>query len=211
MAEDEDPDAAHEGSTEPTADEKPGGGDEESVPLSELREDVAELGEDGVEPGSDGERIEADDEGSSREEKVQAGEPDPDPEPSAGERDEPAKIPLSELTDDLAEREPTETDESLFHREGVDEVEAEAVWAELLMGEGDTTEAFEPTGVETIGEREFQIVPTTLCHRCEFFGDPPELHCTHEGTTIHETVDMDHYRVSHCPMVTEGAGPDGVE
>lgn len=59
----------------------------------------------------------------------------------------------------------------------------------------------DPTAIEEGPDRTYQNVPTTLCHRCRYFGDLPELHCTHEGTTIHETDDMNHYRVSKSPMV----------
>jgi hypothetical protein len=234
MAEDDDPDTEREdGSQQANGPDQASSNehrdeDEQSVPLSELREDVAgpreedaghrekdaELrGDHAIDPGRAGDGSEASDAPERPDAAQPAGEsaPGDDPDGDTADEDGPTKIPLSELKDDLAEREPAETDEALFHREAVDEVEAEAVWAELLMGEGDTSQAFEPTGVETIGERDVQIVPTTLCHRCEYFGEPPELHCTHEGTTIHETVDMDHYRVSHCPMVEDSDGPEQVE
>lgn len=107
-------------------------------------------------------------------------------------------VPLSELRDDVEGRKAAGGTGEEFLQESVGSVESEAVWADLLMGEGDTDGLIPPSDLDG----EFQIVTKTLCHRCEFFGDPPDLHCTHDGTTIHETVDMEHYRVSSCPMVT---------
>ncbi len=154
----------------------------EKIPLSELREEVAT---DSVEESHVDEVTAVDD----------AEEADQDPGRDAG-------IPLSELRNDVVDgADGPETVGELFHEERVDEVESEAVWADLLMGSGETDAIFDPTAVEAELGRDYQIVPKTLCHRCEYFGDPPTLHCTHEGTTIHETVNMDHYRVSECPMV----------
>lgn len=133
--------------------------------------------------------------------------PDADDEPNEAD-DEPADGPLSDLRGDVEKRQANATefdaDEDLFREERVAEVESEAVWADLLMAEGgsDAEGVLEPTaGSGDALEQPGQIVSKTLCHRCEYFGEPPELRCTHEGTTIHEMVDMDHYRVSKCPMV----------
>lgn len=177
---------------------------DEDVPLSDLRDDIAGVSGDEEKPGVDRTDAEAP---PTEKRSATPDESDLESEADRGSDEGREKIPLSELKDDLSNREET-SEEDLFHREAVDDVEAEAVWADLLMGEGDTTEAFEPTALEEIDGRDFQVVPTTLCHRCEFFGDPPTLHCTHEGTTIHETVDMDHYRVSDCPMVKTEGGPN---
>lgn len=195
---------------EPARDEQEPEGDgkespaEEDVPLSDLREDIAGLRGDERAPGEDRDNVEA---SPATNRSATSGDSDLESEIVQGSDEGQEKIPLSELKDDLSDREDT-GEERLFYREAVDDVESEAVWADLLMGEGDTTKSFEPTAIEEIEGRDFQVVPTTLCHRCEFFGDPPKLHCTHEGTTIHETVDMDHYRVSDCPMVKTEEGPD---
>ena len=183
----QDPDPEAETQTEPDPTESPGdpnSGDstEGKIPLSELREEVA----------TDSDRVERGAGSASRD--------IPGSDHEEGGRGE--GIPLSELRDDVVEdADAPETVGELFHEERVEEVDSESVWADLLMGSGETDAIFDPTSVEAELGREFQVVPKTLCHRCEFFGDPPTLHCTHEGTTIHETVDMDHYRVSECPMV----------
>ena len=87
----------------------------------------------------------------------------------------------------------------------VDDVDSEDLWADLFLDDGPTEGSFPPTATTHRAEGTYHEVTKRLCHRCEYFGDPPILHCTHEGTTIHELVDMDHYLVSDCPMVdTEG-------
>lgn len=96
---------------------------------------------------------------------------------------------------------PETNNDALFTEMGVDDVDSEAVWADLLLEDGPTEGSFPPTATEQGDDGTYQVVTKRLCHRCEFFGDPPTLSCTHEGTAIHELVDMDHYRVSDCPMV----------
>jgi len=192
--------------------EEVGDDDREDVPLSDLREDVT---------GSSGT-----DEEDEEKEKAAVREPATDPAGDAPatsnkpptesepdrDADESDSIPLSELRAEVESGEATSGTQAgeghLFHEERVDEVEAEAVWADLLMGSGDTEGVFDPTDFEDELGVSYQVVPKTLCHRCEFFGEPPRLHCTHEGTTIHETVDMDHYRVSACPMVGDDGDPE---
>lgn len=46
------------------------------------------------------------------------------------------------------------------------------------------------------------VVPTQyFCRSCEYFSEPPEVHCNHEGTTIVEFVDLEHALVRDCPVV----------
>lgn len=178
--------------TEPSGDQEADHADEppEKIPLSELRDEVAE-----------GDDVDVSDEADRSDVRPEAGDAEIDPD-TGDESDD--KIPLSDLRSDVVgDTDAAEEAEMLFHEERVEEVESEAVWAELLMDSGETEGLFDPTAIEAGSDRTYQIVPTSLCHRCEFFGDPPTLHCTHEGTTIHETVDMDHYRVSDCPMVED--------
>lgn len=48
------------------------------------------------------------------------------------------------------------------------------------------------------------IVPKSqYCEQCEHFSAPPEMACENAGTTIHELTDLDHVRVTNCPVVTE--------
>lgn len=160
----------------------------ETVPLDDLRDDVASRRGDG--------ESEASREAAGSEESG----PDATDDGEIGSADD--ETPLSNLREDIAARD-SQADEEHFLQESVADVESEAVWAELLMAEGDASGLLDPTAVEEADGRTYQVVPRSLCHRCEFFGEPPELHCTHDGTTIHETVDMEHYRVSECPMVAQ--------
>lgn len=120
--------------------------------------------------------------------------------------------PLGDLRREVDERvdedrsEPADADvEDRFAEIAVDDIDSEDLWADLLLDDGPTEGSFPPTETTKRADGTYHEVTKRLCHRCEYFGDPPVLHCAHEGTTIHELVDMDHYLVSDCPMVdTEG-------
>ena len=121
-----------------------------------------------------------------------------DDEDRETEADEEDAVPLSGLRDSLErDREP---ESEPFVEEDVERVDAEGVWADLLM-----EDAQEGQFAATDSDGETQVISKRICERCPFVADPPELACTHDGTTIHELVDVDHVRVSACPMV----GPDG--
>lgn len=80
-------------------------------------------------------------------------------------------------------------------------IDGDQVWEDLVSGQG------EAAGVLAFGEpvegesEDVTVIPNSVCHSCTYFGEPPELHCTHEGTTIRRMVDMDHYEVVDCPVV----------
>jgi len=107
-------------------------------------------------------------------------------------------VPLSGLRDSLDRDRETESEP--FTEEDVESVDSEGVWADLLM---EDTQAGQFAATESDGET--QVISKRICERCPFVAEPPELSCTHDGTTIHELVDVDHVRVSACPMV----GPEG--
>ena len=112
--------------------------------------------------------------------------------------------PLGDLRRDVesrtGERKATDARE-YFAEMDVEDVDTDEVWADLLFEDGEPTEGqFPASGTD---EKGGQVVTQGLCHRCEYFGDPPQLHCTHEGTDIRELVDMSHYRVTNCPMVDQ--------
>jgi len=173
------------GSKDEVGNEEEAGAESDSSPLSDLRDEVAGRGDD------------------STDSRDEANEPSSTPTTDA-ESGEADRIPLSDLRNDVEKRqEEAETDTGMdpFHEEQVPDLETEAIWADLLMTEGDAAGEVDPTATGADDRGPYQIVTKTLCHRCRHFGEPPELHCTHDGTTIHEVVDMDHYRVSKCPMV----------
>lgn len=119
--------------------------------------------------------------------------------------------PLEDLRRDVEQRgsdDESTTDEAAdvdpFTEMSVDEIDAETVWADVLGEDDLDPESVAAAGFDAGDDGRFQIVNKQLCHRCQYFGDPPTLHCTHDGTQIHELEDMDHYRVSACPMVETG-------
>lgn len=114
--------------------------------------------------------------------------------------------PLGDLADRIRSRLPedeTDGEEAFdlgeyFEEERFDEVESEDLW--------DTIEADRTLGaeVEAGEEPDEHIVPKrSYCESCEHFSEPPEVHCTHPGTTIIEFPDIDHVRVRNCPVVAE--------
>lgn len=84
----------------------------------------------------------------------------------------------------------------VFDRMDVDEVDVDEVWASLDEGAADATSPEEPEAEHVVDKR-------TYCQRCPYFAEPPETACTHEGTSIVESLGFDEFRVRGCPMVTE--------
>jgi hypothetical protein len=164
--------------------------EEESVPLEDLRADIE------------------DDDAEERDRDTQA------PSEAAGEEaasDETDSIPLSGLRDEVDRQSREERNredavaEGAFAEESVEPVDSEGVWADLLMDDGSPEGHFEAREFEAGAEGPTQVISKRICERCRYLAAPPVLECTHEGTTIHELVDVAHVRVSECPMV----GPDG--
>ncbi|WP_435070091.1 hypothetical protein [Haloplanus sp. C73] len=102
-------------------------------------------------------------------------------------------------------------DDDLFEPVDVDQIDEDAVWEAFAEGEmapeaevglGSTVEAAAPDE-HVVSKREF-------CQRCPHFSAPPDVACTHEGTTIVEVVDIDDFRVRNCPIVEDedAATPD---
>lgn len=133
-------------------------------------------------------------------------EVDPLDDPGDGE------APLADLADDVARRreEPAEDlFEEAFSEQPVEGLEEESVWSSI---EGDDTSEFGAIGeVVEAGERTYVVSKRNFCERCHYFSEPPDAHCTHEGTEIREFVDMNHVRLYDCPIVEErGLGEDGL-
>jgi hypothetical protein len=85
-------------------------------------------------------------------------------------------------------------DEGVFERQEVGEIDPDDVWEAL--------EATERAGGDE-GRRYAEVSKHTYCERCEWFSDPPEVSCTHEGTEIVEFLDMETVRLLNCPVVAE--------
>ncbi len=104
--------------------------------------------------------------------------------------------PLGDLAERLnrEDQEALETGEDVFEEVDTGAIDVEDVWEQLESGPG-------PEG-ETLGEGEdVRRIERSVCHGCPHFGDPPELHCTHDGTTIREMPDSQHFVVVECPVV----------
>ncbi|UPW01141.1 hypothetical protein M0R88_03325 [Halorussus gelatinilyticus] len=74
-------------------------------------------------------------------------------------------------------------------------------------GAGSTTDAtadWVADATDRAAGRDVRTIPKTTCHGCPHFGDPPELHCTHESTDILAMVDSERFRVADCPIVVDG-------
>jgi len=92
-----------------------------------------------------------------------------------------------------------------FEPVDVAEVDDEAVWESFVEGESGP-ETGVGLGTETQqapGSDEHVVPKRDFCQRCPHFTVPPETACTHDGTTIVEVVDTDHFRVRNCPVVEE--------
>jgi len=115
------------------------------------------------------------------------------------------EAPLSELA---RERDATtqQEREELFEEVDVGEIDGEAIWdavveegmpPEEALGELRDSEPAEPAerpNEHVINKREY-------CQRCEYFSEPPDVACGHEGTEILEMTDSDCFRVRGCPKV----------
>jgi hypothetical protein len=152
---------------------------------------------------------------------------------SAAAGDDSEAVPLEGLAREVRERrdrrERRDTDaetldidddvDDLFESVDVAEVDSDSVWATFAeggtggegrteLGLGAEVEAVEAeTGTERgatgPADTDHVVPKTEFCQQCPHFTDPPETACTHEGTTIVEVVDGDHFRVRDCPIVAE--------
>ena len=179
----------------------------DSIPLSDLRSDLE--GEDPADSDStlDGEETADSDsvlEGEATERSSQHSPREQTAETAA------ESVPLSGLRDELdrthgEDPPPEESEAGAFVEESVEPVDSDGIWADLLMEDENPEGQFEPTEAVSGPDGTTQVISKRICERCPYLEEPPTLECTHEGTTIHELVDVDHVRVSSCPMV----GPEG--
>ncbi|ELZ78435.1 hypothetical protein C455_12148 [Haloferax larsenii JCM 13917] len=125
--------------------------------------------------------------------------------------------PLSDIASRVAERRAQasvrdDSEDELFESMSVGDLDDEDVWTSLVDGDDDEEVAVgvgvgasaEPVDDHgDVSDPEHVIPKNEFCQRCEYFSDPPELACTHEGTTIVEMPDSDHFCVRNCPMVDD--------
>ena len=107
---------------------------------------------------------------------------------------------------DLSGVEADAADDDLFAEmdDAAADTVAESDVLSLLDADEDVAEVNidEVPGVEAAGDG--LVVPkSSYCERCEYFSDPPEVSCSHQGTEIHELPDRRNLLVSDCPIVAE--------
>lgn len=100
--------------------------------------------------------------------------------------------------------------EDAFEDVAVEDVEADEIWAEVTEEKhqelADETAKTESSEAGQLSSEVDEVSKHDYCEGCEYFSEAPEIRCTHEGTEILEFVDMDHVRVSNCPIVAERKG-----
>ncbi len=111
-----------------------------------------------------------------------------------GDREEP----LGELAAKVGRRSDDHDEgeyDDLFVSENVGDLDSDLVWEELETG-GISIDR----DLETV---EHVVETSTYCERCEYFSEPPEVACGHEGTDIVDMVDVEQFTVRNCPKVAE--------
>jgi len=116
--------------------------------------------------------------------------------PETPEAESPSGGPLGDLADRMREKaDRVDEGDGVFEAVDVGEVDQETLWKQVASDEEFV--------VEDPADREDVVDKSTYCEKCEFFAGPPEVRCAHEGTSILELVDLEHFRVRNCPVVIE--------
>ncbi|MFB6112134.1 MAG: hypothetical protein ABEJ35_06325 [Halobacteriaceae archaeon] len=132
--------------------------------------------------------------------------PTPDGDTDDGQAD---RAPMEELARRVEQRQEEAKDgadeerlEEAFEPVEQPNVDVDEVWADLNSGSEDEPITTGET-VETAVDGDVRVIPKRTCHTCPYFGAPPDLHCTHDGTEIREVVSPDEFEVVDCPMVVD--------
>lgn len=95
------------------------------------------------------------------------------------------------------EGDPFESVQGAFEQMDTGGMNPDAVWQNLASAESRGS-------VGDVRERSYaEVSKHSYCEQCEHFSEPPDVHCTHEGTDIIEFLDMETVRVVDCPIVAE--------
>ncbi len=88
-------------------------------------------------------------------------------------------------------------EDDIFEEMEVGELDPDEVWESL-------SEAEERGSVTEVEDKRYaEVSKHRFCEQCEFFSDPPDIHCSHDGTEILEFIDQETVRVVDCPIVAE--------
>lgn len=99
--------------------------------------------------------------------------------------------------DDAGARTGDPFEEDVFEEMDVGELDPDEVWESI-------TDAENRGSVSKQANRAYtEVSKHRYCEQCEFFSDPPDVACSHEGTEILEFVDHETVRVVDCPVVAE--------
>lgn len=127
------------------------------------------------------------------------------PETADDVDDDHADTPLEDLADEVAERR-DEAEDPLW--EALKEGGSGSVDTDVPLGEfvTDDVEVVEEDGPSAPAEDAdlpgvYTVSKRNYCMQCPHFSDPPEVRCTHEGTSILSFVDSEHVRVQDCVMI----------
>ncbi|MEF8785228.1 MAG: hypothetical protein V5A45_04790 [Haloarculaceae archaeon] len=117
------------------------------------------------------------------------------------EQESPSIDTSSTATDtsfeDVGTREGDPFADDVFEQMDVGELDPDEVWASI-------SEAEKEGSVSQRKERIYaEVSKHSYCEQCEFFSDPPDVHCSHDGTEILEFLDQTTVRVVDCPVVAE--------
>lgn len=125
---------------------------------------------------------------------------DDQPAESAAHRDGP----LADLADRVESRR-AEPETALFEQVDVGSIDGEELLDDIIDTSTEPDSTADPTtGVSGRNSAANEVInKRTYCQQCPYFSKPPNVSCEHENTDIVAVVDIDHFRVRDCPMVTE--------
>ncbi len=94
------------------------------------------------------------------------------------------------------EGDPFASMDDAFEEVDVGDLDPDSVWEELSSAE-----------IEAVAEKDgrtyAEVSKHSYCEQCEYFSDPPDIGCAHEGTQIVEFLDVETVRLVDCPVVAE--------
>lgn len=129
-----------------------------------------------------------------------SGDPDTGISPPADDTTEQRRDePLGDLAAEVGRRRDQSDDadlSDLFTSQEVANLDVDTVWEQVESG----GLSVDPDEIAT---DERVVESAGYCEQCEYFSEPPDVACGHEGTDIVEMVDTAHFRVRNCPKVAE--------
>lgn len=181
--------------------------DDSDVPFSGLVDDLPDgAGTDGDDDASEA-TASGDDAGTD-------GESDDGPAGGVPRADAPAAddaadgepvadAPLGDLAarvDDRRTERAAAAESELFTEQSAEEVDSDRLW-EQVSGADD---GVSPDDAGEASPRDERVISKrSYCQSCEYFSEPPDVRCEHDGTEILEVVDLNRFRVVDCPVVRE--------